>query len=50
MARLVHDVVDLDRALGAQNLVEIDRAKQLEGRIDDEDLLNLSGRSLSSRM
>ena len=36
--RLVHDVLDLDRALGAQDLVEIDGAEQLEGRIDDEDL------------
>ena len=39
-------VLDLDRALGAQDLVEIDRAEQLEGRIDDEDLAEPVGQVL----
>ena len=38
MLGLMHDVFDLDRALGAQDLVEVDGAEQLEGRIDDENL------------
>ena len=46
MPRLVHDVLDLDRALGAQNLVEVDRAEQLEGRVDDEDLAEMVGQVL----
>ena len=44
--RLMHDVFDLDRALGAQDLVEVDRAEQLEGRIDDEDLAETVGQVL----
>ncbi len=46
MARLVHDVFDLHRALGAQDLVEVDGAEQLEGRIDDEDLGEAVGKVL----
>ena len=43
---LVHDLLDLDRALGAQDLVEVDRAEQLEGRIDDENLAEAVGKVL----
>ena len=46
MPRLVHDVFDLDRALGAQDLVEIDGAEQLEGRVDDENLAEAVGQVL----
>ena len=46
MPRLVHDVFDLDRALGAQDLVEVDGAEQLEGGIDDEDLAEAVGQVL----
>src|SRR5690606_8649629 len=38
VARLMHHVLDLHRAFGAQDLIEIHRAKQLEGRVDDENL------------
>ena len=43
---LMHDVFDLDRALGAQDLVEVDGAEQLEGRVDDEDLAEAVGQVL----
>ena len=38
MAVRVHDRVDLDVALGAQQAADVDAAEQMKSRIDDEDL------------
>ena len=46
MACLMHDRLDLGRAARAQDAVEIDRAEQLEGGIDDEDLREALGQVL----
>ena len=46
-----HDRLDLDRPLGAQQMVERDRAEQMIGGIDDEDLVEAVGQvARSSRM
>ena len=37
----MHHLLDLHRALGAQDPVEVDRSEQLEGRVDDEDLVKI---------
>ncbi|MCY1233870.1 hypothetical protein D9M72_464290 [compost metagenome] len=46
MARVMHDRVDLDRALGPEDAVEVHGTEQLEGRVDDKDLREALGQVL----